>query len=58
MTVVPFRPRQPRRERRCSPNIGVLARNYFKAAICLYLAPWMWWLEFLSEGQPGEGHFD
>ena len=58
MTVVPFRPRQPRRERRCSPSVQVLARNYLKSAICLYLAPWMWWLEFLSDGDPGEGHFD
>lgn len=58
MTVVPFRPRQPRREPCHSPSVQVLTRTYLKSAICLYLAPWMWWLDFLSDGQSGDGHFD
>lgn len=49
--VIPFRlPHgQTFRSRPVPPGVSALARNLARTGICLYLTPWLWWLDYLSE---------
>lgn len=50
MTVIPFRgAKRTARPQVSSPDIPHLFRTFVKTGICLYLAPWMFWLNLIHD---------
>ena len=57
MTVIPFRGvKHAARPQVRTPDILQLTRNFVKTGICLYLAPWMFWLNFIHDLDEEDRH--
>ncbi len=58
MTVIPFRGvKRSSPVPAAVPDIAQLSRAYVKAGICLYMAPWMFWLDLIRRmDDPPDGN--